>query len=187
MDAFLNVKNIGVLDWPPAVAVVSESTSGPPCNYELQLPQVPPVGLVVCPSTRVHNGSSVEHNGLARDVCGNVAPVGSTMFLNTCEHQSTSVPSRNVNLHTSEASPTNSHQSVSQSTATVSGNRCAISDSRNHVVRDCNEQARIRGSCSSGDYGYPRLIVLDIKKHAYAPLKSAFERDQIIDFLKAAG
>ncbi|GKF87039.1 hypothetical protein Tco_0257916, partial [Tanacetum coccineum] len=102
-----------------------ESTSGPPCNYELQLPQVPPVGLVVCPSTRVHNGSSVEHNGLARDVCGNVgvvgfsispmrrcigapsstpfcdqqlslpqlAPVDSTMFLNTCEHQSTLVPS----------------------------------------------------------------------------------------------
>ncbi|GJT83160.1 hypothetical protein Tco_1057502 [Tanacetum coccineum] len=197
---------------------VGESTSRPPCNYELQLPQVPPVGLVFCPSTRVHNGNSVEHNALARDVYGNVgvvvlsislkrrcigapsstsfcdqqlplpqlAPVGSTVFSNTCEHQSTSVPSRNINLHSSEASPVNSHQSVSQSMAAVGGNRCTISDSGNHAVRDCNEQARIRGSCSSGDYGYPRLIVLDIKKHAYAPLKSAFERDQIIDFLKAA-
>ncbi|GJX06735.1 ribonuclease H-like domain-containing protein [Tanacetum coccineum] len=190
------------LGWPPAVAVVSvkyrkifrkylatkptlappcdpsnrrcvgQSTSRAPCNYELQLPQVPPVGLVVCPSTRVHNGSSVEHNGLARDVYGNVsvvvlsislkrqcigapsstafcdqqlplpqlAPVGSTVFPNTCEHQSTLVPSRNINLHTSEASPANSHQSVSQSTAAVGGNICTISDSGNHAVRDCNEQ-----------------------------------------------
>ncbi|GJX08831.1 hypothetical protein Tco_0196763 [Tanacetum coccineum] len=31
-----------------------------------------------------------------------------------------------------------------------------------------------------GGYGYPALITLNIKKGAYAPLKSAFEREQII-------
>ncbi|KAL3624665.1 Protein disulfide-isomerase 2-3 [Castilleja foliolosa] len=38
-----------------------------------------------------------------------------------------------------------------------------------------------------GGYGYPALVALNLKKKAYAPLKSAFERDQIIEFLKDAG
>ncbi|GFQ04794.1 protein disulfide isomerase-like 2-3 [Phtheirospermum japonicum] len=38
-----------------------------------------------------------------------------------------------------------------------------------------------------GGYGYPALVALNLKKKAYAPLKSAFERDQIIEFLKEAG
>ncbi|KAL6536845.1 Protein disulfide-isomerase 2-3 [Orobanche hederae] len=38
-----------------------------------------------------------------------------------------------------------------------------------------------------GGYGYPALVALNLKKKAYAPLKSAFERDQIIEFVKEAG
>ncbi|KAF5948497.1 hypothetical protein HYC85_014454 [Camellia sinensis] len=38
-----------------------------------------------------------------------------------------------------------------------------------------------------GGYGYPALVALNAKKGAYAPLKSAFERDQIIAFIKEAG
>ncbi|KAK4492825.1 hypothetical protein RD792_000150 [Penstemon davidsonii] len=38
-----------------------------------------------------------------------------------------------------------------------------------------------------GGYGYPALVALNLKKKAFAPLKSAFELDQIIEFLKEAG
>ncbi|PIN09134.1 Thioredoxin/protein disulfide isomerase [Handroanthus impetiginosus] len=38
-----------------------------------------------------------------------------------------------------------------------------------------------------GGYGYPALVALNLKKKAYAPLKSAFEFDQIIEFVKEAG
>ncbi|GAV62427.1 Thioredoxin domain-containing protein, partial [Cephalotus follicularis] len=38
-----------------------------------------------------------------------------------------------------------------------------------------------------GGYGYPALVALNVKKGAYAPLKSAFELDQIKEFVKEAG
>ncbi|KZV44823.1 thioredoxin family protein [Dorcoceras hygrometricum] len=38
-----------------------------------------------------------------------------------------------------------------------------------------------------GGYGYPALVALNLKKKAYAPLKSAFEREHIIEFVKEAG
>ncbi|KAL3849020.1 hypothetical protein ACJIZ3_010902 [Penstemon smallii] len=38
-----------------------------------------------------------------------------------------------------------------------------------------------------GGYGYPALVALNLKKKAFAPLKSAFELDPIIEFLKEAG
>ncbi|KAK4420561.1 protein disulfide isomerase-like 2-3 [Sesamum alatum] len=38
-----------------------------------------------------------------------------------------------------------------------------------------------------GGYGYPALVALNLKKKAYAPLRSAFERDHIIEFVKEAG
>ncbi|XP_014502804.1 protein disulfide-isomerase like 2-2 [Vigna radiata var. radiata] len=38
-----------------------------------------------------------------------------------------------------------------------------------------------------GGYGYPALVALNLKKAVYAPLKSAFELDQIIQFVKDAG
>ncbi|XWS36739.1 hypothetical protein CRYUN_Cryun20dG0111600 [Craigia yunnanensis] len=36
-------------------------------------------------------------------------------------------------------------------------------------------------------YGYPALVALNVKKGAYAPLKSAFELEHIIEFVKEAG
>ncbi|KAM7272084.1 hypothetical protein ACFE04_031298 [Oxalis oulophora] len=38
-----------------------------------------------------------------------------------------------------------------------------------------------------GGYGYPALVALNVKKGVYAPLKSAFEVDQIKEFVKEAG
>ncbi|KAK6153234.1 hypothetical protein DH2020_012873 [Rehmannia glutinosa] len=38
-----------------------------------------------------------------------------------------------------------------------------------------------------GGYGYPALVALNLKKKAYAPLKTAFEHDQITEFVKEAG
>uniref|UniRef100_A0A7N0TZ58 Thioredoxin domain-containing protein n=1 Tax=Kalanchoe fedtschenkoi TaxID=63787 RepID=A0A7N0TZ58_KALFE len=38
-----------------------------------------------------------------------------------------------------------------------------------------------------GVYGYPAMVALNLKKGAYAPLRSAFEVDQIIEFIKEAG
>lgn len=38
-----------------------------------------------------------------------------------------------------------------------------------------------------GGYGYPAMVALNLKKKAYAPLKSAFEGDHIIEFVKEAG
>ncbi|CAA0837095.1 Protein disulfide-isomerase like 2-2 [Striga hermonthica] len=38
-----------------------------------------------------------------------------------------------------------------------------------------------------GGYGYPAMVALNIKKKAYAPLKSAFELEHIIEFVKEAG
>ncbi|XP_073280027.1 protein disulfide isomerase-like 2-3 [Primulina huaijiensis] len=38
-----------------------------------------------------------------------------------------------------------------------------------------------------GGYGYPAMVALNLKKKAYAPLKSAFERDHITEFVKEAG
>ncbi|XP_068645043.1 protein disulfide isomerase-like 2-3 [Aristolochia californica] len=38
-----------------------------------------------------------------------------------------------------------------------------------------------------GGYGYPALVALNVKKGAYAPLRSAFELDQVVEFVKEAG
>ncbi|XP_043691074.1 protein disulfide isomerase-like 2-3 [Telopea speciosissima] len=38
-----------------------------------------------------------------------------------------------------------------------------------------------------GGYGYPALVALNVKKRAYAPLRSAFELDQITEFVREAG
>ncbi|GJV00801.1 acyl-CoA-binding domain-containing protein 4-like protein [Tanacetum coccineum] len=48
------------------------------------------------------------------------------------QHHSTSVPSHNVNVHTSEAPPENGHQHVSQPTDVVGVNKYAISDGEVH-------------------------------------------------------
>ncbi|KAI6672744.1 hypothetical protein NL676_000650 [Syzygium grande] len=38
-----------------------------------------------------------------------------------------------------------------------------------------------------GGYGYPALVALNAKKGAYAPLRSAFELDHIVEFVREAG
>ncbi|GJT71888.1 hypothetical protein Tco_1031174 [Tanacetum coccineum] len=42
------------------------------------------------------------------------------------------------------------------------------------------KQPGLENHVGVGGYGYPALIALNLKKGAYAPLKSAFERQQIM-------
>ncbi|XP_027170918.1 protein disulfide isomerase-like 2-3 [Coffea eugenioides] len=49
------------------------------------------------------------------------------------------------------------------------------------------KQSDLEKQVGVGGYGYPALVALNVKKGAYAPLKSAFGRDQIIEFVKEAG
>ncbi|KAG6538945.1 protein disulfide isomerase-like 2-3 [Zingiber officinale] len=49
------------------------------------------------------------------------------------------------------------------------------------------KQADLENQVGVGGYGYPALVALNVKKGAYAPLKSAFQHDQIIEFIKEAG
>ncbi|KAK9074078.1 hypothetical protein SSX86_006675 [Deinandra increscens subsp. villosa] len=56
-----------------------------------------------------------------------------------------------------------------------------------YVWAAAGKQPELEKNVGVGGYGYPALVALNIKKGAYAPLRSAFERDQIIEFVKAAG
>lgn len=49
------------------------------------------------------------------------------------------------------------------------------------------KQANLEEHVSVGGYGYPAMVALNTKKGAYAPLKSAFELDHIVEFVKEAG
>ncbi|XP_074577688.1 protein disulfide isomerase-like 2-3 [Curcuma longa] len=49
------------------------------------------------------------------------------------------------------------------------------------------KQADLENQVGVGGYGYPAMVALNVKKGAYAPLKSAFQHDQIIEFVKEAG
>ncbi|KMZ61116.1 Protein disulfide isomerase-like 2-3 [Zostera marina] len=48
------------------------------------------------------------------------------------------------------------------------------------------KQTDLENQVGVGGYGYPALVALNVKKGAYAPLRSAFELDQIIEFVKEA-
>lgn len=50
-----------------------------------------------------------------------------------------------------------------------------------------NKQPDLEKHVGVGGYGYPALVALNLKKAVYAPLKSAFELDHIIEFVKEAG
>ncbi|GJU05057.1 hypothetical protein Tco_1121487 [Tanacetum coccineum] len=53
-------------------------------------------------------------------------------------------------------------------------------EGRNNSVWDAaGKHPSLENHVGVGGYGYPALITLNIKKGAYAPLKSAFEREQI--------
>ncbi|THU60853.1 hypothetical protein C4D60_Mb07t17110 [Musa balbisiana] len=53
--------------------------------------------------------------------------------------------------------------------------------------RTAGKQVDLENHVGVGGYGYPALVALNVKKGIYAPLKSAFENDQIIEFIKEAG
>ncbi|KAJ6830260.1 protein disulfide isomerase 8 precursor [Iris pallida] len=49
------------------------------------------------------------------------------------------------------------------------------------------KQANLENQVGVGGYGYPALIALNVKKGVYAPLRSAFQFDQVSEFVKEAG
>lgn len=49
-----------------------------------------------------------------------------------------------------------------------------------YVWAAAGKQPELEKHVGVGGYGYPALIALNIKKAVYAPLRSAFERDQIM-------
>ncbi|CAO2814215.1 unnamed protein product [Amaranthus hypochondriacus] len=49
------------------------------------------------------------------------------------------------------------------------------------------KQPDLENNVGVGGYGYPAMVALNAKKGAYAPLKSAFELDHIVEFVKEAG
>ncbi|CAL5336368.1 unnamed protein product [Camellia sinensis] len=56
-----------------------------------------------------------------------------------------------------------------------------------YVWAAANKQLDLEKHVGVGGYGYPALVALNVKKGAYAPLRSAFERDQIVEFVREAG
>ncbi|KAJ1289905.1 hypothetical protein BS78_02G200700 [Paspalum vaginatum] len=49
------------------------------------------------------------------------------------------------------------------------------------------KQVDLENQVGVGGYGYPAMVALNVKKGAYAPLRSAFQHDEIIEFVKEAG
>uniref|UniRef100_A0A2P2KR32 protein disulfide-isomerase n=1 Tax=Rhizophora mucronata TaxID=61149 RepID=A0A2P2KR32_RHIMU len=56
-----------------------------------------------------------------------------------------------------------------------------------YVWAAAGKQPDLEKHLGVGGYGYPALIALNLKKGAYAPLKSAFELEHIVEFVKEAG
>ncbi|PWZ38500.1 Protein disulfide isomerase-like 2-3 [Zea mays] len=62
-----------------------------------------------------------------------------------------------------------------------------LSVAENFVWTAAGKQANLENQVGVGGYGYPAMVALNVKKGAYAPLRSAFQRDEIIEFVKEAG
>ncbi|RDY10396.1 Protein disulfide isomerase-like 2-3, partial [Mucuna pruriens] len=62
-----------------------------------------------------------------------------------------------------------------------------LSVAENYVWVAAGKQPDLEKHVGVGGYGYPALVALNLKKAVYAPLKSAFELDHIIEFVKEAG
>ncbi|KAG6385170.1 hypothetical protein SASPL_153998 [Salvia splendens] len=62
-----------------------------------------------------------------------------------------------------------------------------LSVAENFLWAAAGKQPNLEQHVGVGGYGYPALVALNLKKRAYAPLKSAFERAQISEFVKEAG
>ncbi|OMP07536.1 Thioredoxin [Corchorus olitorius] len=56
-----------------------------------------------------------------------------------------------------------------------------------YVWAAAGKQPDLEKRVGVGGYGYPALVALNVKKGAYAPLKSAFELEHLIEFVKEAG
>ncbi|XP_021300734.1 protein disulfide isomerase-like 2-3 [Herrania umbratica] len=56
-----------------------------------------------------------------------------------------------------------------------------------YVWAAAGKQPDLERHVGVGGYGYPALVALNVKKGAYAPLKSAFGLEHIIEFVKEAG
>ncbi|CAM8949768.1 unnamed protein product [Rhodiola kirilowii] len=56
-----------------------------------------------------------------------------------------------------------------------------------YVWAAAGKQPDLEKHVGVGGYGYPALVALNLKKGVYAPLRSAFEVDQILEFVKQAG
>ncbi|XP_050383395.1 protein disulfide isomerase-like 2-3 [Argentina anserina] len=56
-----------------------------------------------------------------------------------------------------------------------------------YVWAAAGKQQDLENLVGVGGYGYPALVALNVKKSVYAPLKSAFELDQITEFVREAG
>ncbi|CAM8948620.1 unnamed protein product [Rhodiola kirilowii] len=55
-----------------------------------------------------------------------------------------------------------------------------------YVWAAAGKQPDLEKHVGVGGYGYPALVAMNLKKGAYAPLRSAFELDPIIEFIKEA-
>ncbi|KAL4299056.1 hypothetical protein AHAS_Ahas17G0062700 [Arachis hypogaea] len=56
-----------------------------------------------------------------------------------------------------------------------------------YVWAAAGKQPDLEKHVGVGGYGYPALVALNLKKAVYAPLKSAYEHDHIVEFVKEAG
>jgi len=56
-----------------------------------------------------------------------------------------------------------------------------------YVWAAAGKQPALERAVGVGGYGYPAFIALNIKKGVYAPLRSAFELEHLVDFVKDAG
>lgn len=56
-----------------------------------------------------------------------------------------------------------------------------------YVWAAAGKQPDLEKQVGVGGYGYPALVALNIKKGVYAPLRSAFEVDQVAEFVREAG
>ncbi|XP_022970765.1 protein disulfide isomerase-like 2-3 [Cucurbita maxima] len=56
-----------------------------------------------------------------------------------------------------------------------------------YVWAAAGKQPDLEKRVGVGGYGYPALVALNVKKGAYAPLKSAFELAHVVEFVKEAG
>ncbi|KAH9793475.1 protein disulfide isomerase-like 2-3 [Citrus sinensis] len=62
-----------------------------------------------------------------------------------------------------------------------------LSVAENFVWAAAGKQPDLENRVGVGGYGYPALVALNVKKGVYTPLKSAFELEHIVEFVKEAG